>query len=196
MLFVLSTLAALPWLSGYEPAAVDDHGARDVQAELAPWQGEADPACVASTYGGLRISAGDHTVLASYTQGVVVLGADRGVVARAPGFTCYGSADQLVALAEGQGGLDVPVIALAATSGGRAENATWIALYRVGDHGDLEPIFTAIVERHIGRLTHTGSIEMFQGGLRYRSPDGDTSVWLYDRETGKYVPQAVPENVA
>jgi hypothetical protein len=195
MLSVL-TLAALPWLSGYEPVAVEERTADDVQVELAQWQGEADPRCVASAYGGLRITAGDQTVLASYTQGVVVLAPDRSVVARAPGFPCYGSADELVALAQGDAGIDVPVVALAATSGGRAENATWIALYRVGDGGELAPIFSAIVERHAGRITQTGSIELFPGGLKFRSPDGEMSLWLYDREAGRYVEQRVPANVA
>ena len=195
MFAVLSTIVALPWLSGFEPVAVTDESARDVQAELAEWQGAADERCVATAYGGLRLTAdvapalGDETVLASYTQGLLVVGHDGQALARAPGFDCYGSADELVALAAGDAGLAMPVIALAATSGGRAENATWLALYRVGDNGELAPIFSAIVERHAGHQTRTGVVMLFPGGLVYRSPDGGSSLWLYERDAGRYVEQ-------
>ena len=188
MLAVLSSIAALPWLSGFEPVAVADEPARDVQVELAEWQGAADEHCVASAYGGLRVAAGDDTVLASYTQGLLVLRGGQ-AIARAPGFDCFGSADELVALATGDAELAMPVIAVAATSGGHAENATWLAMYRIGDRGELAPIFTAIVERHAGHQTRTGVVVLFPGGLVYRSPDGGSSLWLYDRDLGRYVEQ-------
>lgn len=197
---VLIALAALPWLQGFVPAASTDHATAEVVRELAEWQPE-DEACVASAYGGLQLSselqpgAGDDTVLASYTQGIVVLDRDHHAIARAPGFTCRGSADELIGLAAGDAGIATPVLALAATSGGHNESFTWLTLYRV-DGAQLVPAFTGVVERHEGHTTQTGTILLFPGGLVYRPPGGTTSVWLYDAATGRYVQQFVVQGVA
>ncbi len=192
MLALLATIAALPWLQGFEPAAVSDRPTRGVLDELAEWQ-PADEQCVSTAYGGLEVIAdlapapGDERVLASFSQGLVVLDRDRNAIARAPGFTCEGSADGLEAIAVGDAWIGTPVIALAATAGGRNESTTWLTLYRVGDGGELVPVFTGEVERHVGRATRTGVVMLFPGGLVHRTPSGATSVWRYEPEAGLYL---------
>src|SRR4029079_14987233 len=149
---ILAALAALPWLQGFfAPQGVTEQGSRDVLAELAEWR-EPMEDCVASAYGGLALHAdigpaeGEEKILASYTQGVFVFDTTRHLIAQAPGLTCAGSAGELVAPASGDATIGIPVIALAATSGGRAENVTWLMLYRVADDGKLQPVFTGEVE--------------------------------------------------
>ncbi len=169
----------LPWLLGFAPDAASDHPSRDVAAEVSEWKA-VDDRCVASVYGGLALDRGDTRVVASYSQGVFVLGKDRHLLARADGFACAGSADELVGLETGEAWINTPLIALAATTGGRAESVTQLLLYRVGDNGVLEPVFTAPVERHAEHQTRTGTVTMVPGGLIYRAPEGTTSIWVYD----------------
>jgi hypothetical protein len=176
---MLLALAALPWLQGFTPDAVADHPSRAVSAELAEWK-KPDDQCVASAYGGLKLENHGTRVLATYSQGVFVLDENRHLVAQAPGFECNGSSDELIAIAEGNAWVGAPVIALAATSGGRAESVTWLSLYRVGAAGKLEPVFTGAVERHGDHQTKTGVVTIVPGGLIYRAPDGTTSLWTWD----------------
>jgi hypothetical protein len=183
---MLLALAALPWLQGLTPDAVDDQPSRAVSAELADYK-RPDDDCVASAYGGLSLDVNGTRVLASYSQGVFVLDESRHLVAHAPGFPCNGSADELVALAQGNAWVGTPLVALAATSGGRAESVTWLTLYRVGDAGKLEPVFTGAVESHGDHQTSTGVVTIVPGGLIYRAPDGSSSLWTWDGE--KYVRQ-------
>ncbi len=176
---MLLALVALPWLQGFRPQAVADHPSRAVAQELAEYR-SVDDDCVASAYGGLSLDAGGKRVLASFSQGVFVLDEGKQLVAQIPGFVCNGSADELVGLATGDAFIGTPIIALAATSGGRAESITWLSLYRVGDNGTLEPIFVGTVERHENHETRTGTVTIVPGGLIYRAPEGTTSVWIYD----------------
>jgi hypothetical protein len=169
----------LPWLLGFAPDAVADHPTRAVAAEVSEWKAP-DDRCVASAYGGLALDRGQTRVIASYSQGVFVLGKDRHLLARAPGLPCAGSADELVGLETGEAWVGAPLIALAATTGGRAESVTQLMLYRVGDNGVLEPVFTGAVERHADHQTHTGTVTVVPGGLIYRAPEGTTSIWIYD----------------
>ncbi len=169
----------LPWLLGFAPDAAADHPSRAVAAEVAEWKAP-DDRCVASAYGGLAVDRGDTRVVASYSQGVFVLGKDRHLLARAAGFTCAGSADELVGLETGEAWVGTPLIALAATTGGHAESVTQLLLYRVADNGVLEPVFTGAVERHADHQTRTGTVTIVPGGLIYRAPEGTTSIWIYD----------------
>jgi hypothetical protein len=183
MLTILATLAALPWLQGFSPTAATDHGKRRVVAELAEWL-PADDRCTADAYGGLELEAGGQRVLASFAQGLVVLDQDRHAVARAPAFTCQGSADELVALAAGDAWIGTPVLAVAATSGGRNESTTWLTLYRAGD---LAPLWTGEVEHHEGSVTTTGVVLLYPGGLVYRSPDGTTQMWRFEPDQRRFI---------
>lgn len=183
---MLLALAALPWLQGFTPEAVADHPSRAVSAELDQWQ-QPDEDCVDSAYGGLSIDLRGMRVLASYSQGVFVLDADRHVVAQASGFDCNGSSDELVALAQGNAWIGTPLVVLAATSGGHAESVTWLTLYRIGGAGKLEPVFSGAVERHGDRQTSTGVVTIVPGGLIYRAPGGASSLWTWNGET--YVQQ-------
>jgi hypothetical protein len=191
---LLIPLAALPWLQGFfAPQGVTEQGSRDVLAELAEYRDPVDD-CVASAYGGLTLRAdvtpavaGEEQILASYTQGVFVLDRDRHLLAQAPALECEGSADELVALAAGDASIGTPVVALAASSGGRAESVTWLTLYRVANGGELQPIFIGEVERHAGDTTRTGIITLIPGGLVFRDTRGSVGLWLYDSELGRYV---------
>jgi hypothetical protein len=192
---LLAPLAALPWLQGFfAPEGETELGSRDVIAELSEYRPPADE-CVADTYGGLAVGAdvsdseGGEKVLASYSQGVFVFDRSRHLLAQSQGFVCRGSADELVALTAGNAYIGTPVIALAATSGGHAENMTWLTLYRVGNGGELQPIFIGEVERHEGETTRTGTVTLVPGGLIYREPAGSVSIWIYDAERGRYIEQ-------
>jgi hypothetical protein len=192
----VAPLAALPWLQGFfAPAAVTGPPSIDVGAELAEWR-EPDEACIATAYGGLALHAellpeleGPEAVLATFTQGVFVLDGERHVVAQVPGFQCEGSADELVAIAAGDVAIGEPVVALAATAGGRAESITWLSLYRISDGGELQPIFIGEVEHHADGTTAAGLVTIVPGGLVYRDPAGRASTWIYDLALGRYVEQ-------
>src|SRR5687767_8745416 len=102
---MLAVLAALPWLQGFfAPEAVSERETAGVIAELDEWR-EPRGHCIADSYGGLALRAdvaptdGRERILASYSQGVFVLGRDRHLLAQATGFACEGSSDQLIAIA-------------------------------------------------------------------------------------------------
>ena len=162
---MLATLAVLPWLQGFDPAAVTDDG---------------------SGYGTLELVTADQRVVASFDDGIQVLDRDDQVIARAPGFTPQGSADEVVALATGDVWIGKPVIALAATSGGHNESTTWLTLYRV-ERGALAPVWSGEVEHHEGHVTRTGVVLVYPGGLLYRSPDGDTQIWRFDPDRKRFI---------
>jgi hypothetical protein len=191
---LLAPLAALPWLQGFfAPQGVTERGSRDVVAELSEYREPVDD-CVGAAYGGLSLRAdvmpavpGDEQILASYTQGTFVFDRNRHLLAQAPANECEGSDDELVALAAGDAAIGVPIVALAATSGGHAESVTWLTLYRVANGGELQPIFIGEVERHAGSTTRTGIITLVPGGLVFRDTRGALGLWLYDAELGRYV---------
>ena len=201
-LFALAPIAALPWLQGFfAPSASTEEGSHQVVAELGEWLAP-DESCVGASYGGLSLSVdlgageGEERVLASFTQGLVVLDHERHLIAQAPGFECEGSADELVAIASGDALVGTPIVALAATAGGRAESMTWLTLYRVAGSGELQPVFIGEVERHEDQVTRTGVVTIIPGGLVYRTPSGISSLWVWDPELGRYIEQFVPHPVS
>jgi hypothetical protein len=106
---------ALPWLHNFAAAAVSAEASAQVVERMARWR-VPDPDCSAAAYGGLAVAAdvapapGSEEVLASYTQGVLVLDAAGRVIASAPAPRCQGSGggerrgDALDAVARQAGG--------------------------------------------------------------------------------------------
>jgi hypothetical protein len=174
----LLALVAIPWLLGFQPVAQTDAPTPAVAAEVSEWQ-RPDDRCTATAYGGLAVDSAQSRIVASYSQGVFVLGADRHLIARAPGFRCMGSADELVGLETGDAWIGTPIVALATTSGGHAASETVLSLYRV-DADALEPIFTGVVERNESHTTRSGTVTIVPGGLIYHAPDGPTSIWIFN----------------
>jgi hypothetical protein len=183
--------SALPWLHNFSPAAEASEPTPSVIARMAQWRG-ADLSCSATAYGGLSIVAevapapGVETVLASFTQGVLVLDARATLLASATPLVCQGSADELEALAAGDAQIGEPVIALAVTAGGHRASATWLMLYRVAD-GVVAPIFAGIVEDHTADRTRVGEVTLLPGALVYRAPTGVRTLWTYDGDQHRYV---------
>jgi len=183
---------ALPWLHNFVPAAEASEATPSVIARMAQWHA-ADRSCSAAAYGGLAIAAevspagGLETVLASFTQGVLVLDARATLIASAPPLGCQGSADELVAIAAGDARIGEPVIALAVTAGGHQTSATWLMLYRVAGAA-VVPIFTGIVEDHTGNRTRVGEVTLLPGALVVRAPSGVRTLWSYDPDERRYVP--------
>jgi hypothetical protein len=189
----LLPLAAMPWLQGFfAPEATSERPRGDVITTLAEWRAP-DEACVGSAYGGLLLRADvvpgglPERILASYSQGVFVLDDSHRLLAQAPGFPCEGSADALVAIAVGDVLIGAPVVALAATTGGHAENMTWLTLYRVSPAGELQPVFIGEIERHEEHATYTGTVVIVPGGLVHRDPAGALSFWIYEPTLGRYI---------
>ena len=176
----------LPWLHGFAPTALADTPSAQIVDRMAHWQ-QPDPDCPASAYGGLALAIGDRTILASYTQGVVVLDREHRLVARLAPLTCAGSADAIDVLAVGDVGIGQPGIVMVVTTGGHRTSTTWLALLRV--HGDrLEPVFAEPVAQTTGPTTQFGDVTVMPGTLIYRAPDGMPAIWSYDRERGVFAP--------
>jgi hypothetical protein len=192
----------LPWLRGFPADAYTDEATPAAEARLHGWQAattvadavpDADAACTTTARGALALAAdvapapGIETVLASYTSGVIVLDARGHKLASLPPLTCRGSIDTIESLTAGDLGLGAPVIALAATAGGRAERTTWMYLLVVRGER-LAPVFAAPVEEWRGTEVSTGELALGPGGaLRYRAPDGAVGTWAYDRTAGRFV---------
>lgn len=135
----------------------------------------------------LAASISGQEVHASFDEGITVRDAEGYVLARAPGFErSGGSADAIEGVALGDAQIGSSVVALAATTGGHNESVTWLTLYRV-DGSALQPIFTGVVERHLGRTTKTGTVTVVPGGVIYQDLKGHSSIWLYDESAGRYV---------
>jgi len=164
---------ALPWLHGLSADAAADAPSRGAELGLLDAR-RPDPACVTSSTASFALVAelapapGLETVLASYLTGVVLLDANGRRLASAPPLVCSGSADAIVGVAAGAWLPGEPVIALAATAGGRAERTTW--LFLLAPRGEaLAPIFAAPVEEQRGEQAWVGEVERLPGGgLRYR----------------------------
>lgn len=185
--------AAMPWLSGFSSTAVVD------AATSAAARRMADLLAVAAQddYGGLELRAdlaggfGDETMLASYHLGLIVTDPAGHVVATAPGFETSGSADDLLALAIGDGQLGTPLILVAVQSGGHRENTVTLAIYRLGAGKTLERLFSAPIEEHEGTETRTGAVTFSPNGLAYRAPGARIpSAWKFDIRRNRYIEMA------
>ena len=183
---------ALPWLHRFAPTAETSEATPSVIARMGQWRA-ADPSCSAAAYGGFEITAevaaefaGLETVLASFTQGVLVFDAKARLIASAMPLACGGSADEFVGLAAGDAHIGEPVIALAVTTGGHRESATWLVLYRVAD-GVVAPIFAGVVEDHTSDQSRIGDVTLLTGALVYHAPSGVRTLWTYDTAEHRYV---------
>lgn len=182
--------AALPWLHNFVATAESRAASSAVVERMAQWRAP-DARCSAAAYGGLEIVAdvaggrGAEEVLASFTQGVLVLDASGKLLASAAAPACQGSADEIEAIAAGDAHIDGPVIALAVTTGGHREATTWLVLYRVIG-GVAEPVFSAAVEEAVGDETRIGAVTLLPGALVYRAPSGEERMWTYSAEQGRY----------
>jgi len=186
MLLALAPVAALPWLHGFfAPAASSDVGSYDCGME--------NPSQMTIVADVVPSSPGSEQMLASYTDGIVVLDRNRRPLGSNRGFACEGSADELVAIAAGDASIGVPVVIMAATRGGFMESTTTLMIFRVNPRGGLQPVFDGDVEYHERDpetrepTTRTGVVTLIPGGLVYRDPQGVISLWTYDRDAGRYL---------
>ena len=186
---------ALPWLHNLATRAETSEATPSVIARMSRWRAS-DPSCSAGAYGGLAITAevaanpGQETVLASLSQGVLVLDARAALIAAAMPLACEGSADEVDGIAAGDAHIEGPVIALAVTTGGHRESVTRLVLYRVAE-GVIAPIFTGIVSVHTGDQTRAGEVTLLPGALVYRAPSGARALWTYDAAQHRYVPPVI-----
>jgi hypothetical protein len=182
--------AALPWLHNFAATAESRAPSAVVVERMAQWR-TPDASCSATAYGGLAIMAdvaggrGAEEVLASFTQGVLVLDANGKLMASATAPKCQGSADEIEAIAAGDAHIDGPVIAMAVTTGGHREAATWLVLYRVIG-GVVAPVFSGAVEEYVGDQTRIGAVTLLPGALLYLAPSGAETLWTYSAEQGRY----------
>jgi hypothetical protein len=190
------TTTATSNVFGVVPTAISDRPAQAVLERMSEWNAP-DAECSGNAYGGIELTGNvlgrdaPQTVLASYDH-VLVLDRDGALIAEADtGLDCAGTADAIEAVAIGRTWLDAPVIEVAATAGGRAEQASYVMFFRVRDR-ELVPLFSgAVVVREPGE-TRTGSITFVPDGVVYRAPDASTTLWTLDRANGRYVRRGAP----
>lgn len=179
----------LPWLFELQGVTAVDHPDRFVSLAMA----DVDPSCEGNASPTLVLSAdvapaeGTETVVASYVRGVQVFDAAGRFLASAPGYPCTGSADALEVLAAGSA-YGAPTLVIAATTGGHREQLTWLGMYRVGDHGQLDAVFAGTVELREDDVVRRGTITVLPEGLLVHDPLGSTSHWMFDPVAGVYLP--------
>jgi len=181
---------AMPWLHGLDDAV----SSTGISEPRAPADDVVFDCGVAASrtielVADVAPSAGRETIVASYSGGVSVFDREDHLIAETPGYPCEGSADELDVVAFGRA-YGEPMLALAATSGGYRETATWVALFRTGK--SLEPVFTGVVETRADAVISRGAIYLFPGGLIHQRPGGRASLWRLDPGAKIYVP-VLPE---
>jgi hypothetical protein len=188
----------MPWLHGFTPVAVRDISSPAVTQRIANLlHVSAD-----DDYGGIELradvtgDAGIETVLVSYRLGLLVVGPNGGVVARASGFDAAGSADDLVSLAIGDGQLGAPVIMLAVQTGGHRESTILLAIYQLENRQALKRLFMAPIEEHRGNETVVGTLTFLPSALAYRAPGArSAAIWLFDPRFQRYVESGTSERL-
>jgi hypothetical protein len=175
----------LPWLEGLHVTAKSTGASTPAD--------EPPEDCAASAMRSIELvadvspRAGRERIVASYATGIVVHDSEERTVAETNGFPCEGSGDELDVVAVGDA-YGVPMLALAATTGGRRETQTFVGLYSLPA---LDPMFAGTVERREDERITRGSIHLFPGGLVYARPGGLPRLWRLD-PVGVYVP-VLPE---
>ena len=134
-------------------------------------------------------AGGRETIVASYSGGIAVFDREDHLVVDLPGYACEGSADELDIVAFGTADR-LPMLAIAATSGGHRENTTWVSLVRTGR--TFHPLFTAVVATRADGVVTEGAIYVLPGHLLYRRPGGRLALWRLDPNANAYVP-VLPE---
>ena len=176
------------WLPGFAAIASSDAHSDRADDRLGPpppdcQSGDTETRTVIAD---VSAEPGIETIVASLGHGVVVFAADGHELARAP-IGCGGSADELGAVAVGTADAIGPVVAVLATTGGRAEATTHVDLFRIESDEDgatrVQPLFSAPIETRDGDQIRTGRLEVVAGGLVFRRPAGRTTMWTYDPGT-------------
>ena len=175
---------AMPWLHGLDGAVTATSTAIAVSDELAVDCG-VDAMRTVELVADVAPAAGRERIVGSYAGGLTVFDREERVVTSAPGYRCEGTADELLAIAVGTAH-GQRLLAIAVTSGGHREAATWVTLFRTG--ATLEPVFTGTVELRDGDRTVQGAIHLVRDGLLYRRPNGPVRFWRLDPGTRYYVP--------
>jgi hypothetical protein len=162
----------MPWLSGFTAAAATD---------------SATPRSSALSLTAPLADVGTARVVASYRDGVAAFDAAGRELGHRDGFDPGGTADDVVGLAVGDAGLDVPIIAVAVETGGKLESSTSLVLYAPTVSEQLAELFDEpVVERH-GDSVATGAVLLLPHALVYRAPRGAWRLWIFDDATGRYV---------
>jgi hypothetical protein len=181
---------AVRWLPGLRATAVAEPApGAAADDELDPGERcQRGAGAVVTVTADVAAAPGAETIRASITGGVEVLDADGAALARLTAFACGGSLDAIDALAAGDAGIGVPVIAVVATIGGRAEATTWIALFEVEGHR-LHRVFTGAVAQRDGDAIERGAVAVDAGGLTYRAPRaGRAARWTFDPARRVFAP--------
>jgi hypothetical protein len=184
------TNSPMPWLHGFQASGVSDVLAQGVGNRVQRYARCDD--CIETD--GIEVTANvvpgapDATILATFSQGLVIVDRDGHLIATGPGYEPSGSADELLAVATGDAGIGSPVIAIAARRGGRRASEVWLELYRVGPNAKLARLFAGIVEEHEDKFDRLGSVTIVPGGLIHRAPRSRApDLWMFDPHAGRFL---------
>ncbi len=187
---------ALPWLFNLQDTVATDEPEHEL-LELPDLALDCDPPADATfrLVADVAPAPGREVIRGSYREGIVVTGREGEVLATTPGFPCGGTADAFEVLGGGRA-FHQPLIVVAATTGGRREQMTWLGLYRVTSDGRLDAVFTGAVELREDGVVRRGSVTVLPGALLVREPTGQVSFWIWDPTSGVYLPPAAYEPIA
>jgi hypothetical protein len=177
----------MPWVQGFHAASASDIPTLAAARRVSALRNTDENGAIelrADVAGDSRL----ETVLASYQAGTVVLDPAGRMIASAPGFEFWGSADDLISVAVGDGHLRAPLILVAIQAGGHHENTIFLAIYRVHRGKSLEQVFVAPIEEHEGIETAVGSLTFAPFAIIYRAPRSQAaSRWTFDLRRRRYI---------
>ena len=183
--------AALPWLFNLQNTVAVEDSVENV-ARAPDSTGDRDSTCSFSPT-QLRLTADvtgsprPETIVASYGEGIHVFNEEGRLIGSTPGYPCGGSADEIEVLAAGTAFGDRTIV-VAVTTGGRREQLTWLAMFRVGFNGRLEAVFAGAVEQRADGDVAQGSVTVLPGALLVRDTLGGVGYWVFDPTAGVYLP--------